>query len=189
MVVQEHNVPRNMFGTDLSGTARCRSEREVKALANFQRERSDTDFGDEFPSFDLTERSWHTVFVLPGGNTRIRIGTPDAFMGIADPHRRTASVDEAAEDRTSLVIVLRRRLDNVNRHFKRKAAAVFNDDAALTLLATLYENVVVETEEFDFCEHGRSLAKLAAANFCEVGANGIFITESGQRFIDNINAP
>ena len=83
---------------------------------------------------------------------------------------------------------LQRRLDNVNRHFRRKAAAVFNDDDALTLLATLYESVVVETEDFDFCQQGRALAKLAAANFAEVGANGIFITESGQRFIDNINA-
>ena len=83
---------------------------------------------------------------------------------------------------------LKRRLDNANRHFRRKAAAVFNDDAALTLLATLYERVVVTTEDFDFCQQGRALAKLAAANFAEVGANGIFITESGQRFIDNINA-
>lgn len=87
-----------------------------------------------------------------------------------------------------LVKSLKRRLNDANRHFRRKAAAVFNDDAALTLLATLYESVVVETEDFDFCEHGRSLAKLAAANFCEIGSNGIFITESGQRFIDNINA-
>lgn len=83
---------------------------------------------------------------------------------------------------------LKRRLDNANRHFRRKAAAVFNDDDALTLLATLYESVVVTTKDFDFCQHGRALAKLAAANFAEVGANGIFITESGQRFIDNINA-
>lgn len=83
---------------------------------------------------------------------------------------------------------LKRRLDNANRHFRRKAAAVFNDDDALTLLATLYESVVITTEDFNFCQDGRALAKLAAANFAEVGANGIFITESGQRFIDNINA-
>lgn len=83
---------------------------------------------------------------------------------------------------------LKRRLDNANRYFRRKAAAVFNDRAAMDLLETLYKYVVVATEEFNFCEDGRALAKLAAANFAEIGANGIFITESGQRFIDNINA-
>ena len=51
----------------------------------------------------------------------------------------------------------------------------------------MYSNVVVETDEFDFCQHGRALAKLTAASFCEVGANSIYITEPGQRFIDNIN--
>ena len=51
----------------------------------------------------------------------------------------------------------------------------------------MYSNVVVETDDFDFCQHGRALAKLTAANFCEVGANSIYITEPGQRFIDNIN--
>ena len=30
------------------------------------------------------------------------------------------------------------------------------------------------------------MAKLTAANFCEVGANVIYITESGQRFIASI---
>ena len=79
------------------------------------------------------------------------------------------------------------RLDRANRHFRRKVGAVFNDDDAVRLLAQMYSEMVVETSDFNFCEHGRSLAKLTAANFCEVGANGIYITGRGQRFIESLN--
>ena len=82
---------------------------------------------------------------------------------------------------------LRTRLANVNDHFKRKAAEVINDEDALGLLCLIYESIVVNIAEFDACEHGVSLSKLTAANFCEVGAEVIHITESGRRFIDSIN--
>ena len=81
---------------------------------------------------------------------------------------------------------LRQRLENANRHFRRKAAEVFTDDAALRLLATMYEDVIVDIPDFDLGKHGLSLAKLTAAHFCEIGANVIYITESGQRFIESI---
>lgn len=80
-----------------------------------------------------------------------------------------------------------RSLDRFNRHFRRKAAAVLNDESALRLLAAMYTRVVVETDDFDFGKHGYALAKLTAANFCEISANSIYITKPGQRFIDNIN--
>ena len=83
---------------------------------------------------------------------------------------------------------LRSRLDEVNRHFRRKAASVLNDDAALRLLAVLYSKKVVRTSDFDFCKDGRSLAKLTAAHFCEVGANGVYITDRGQRLIMSLSA-
>ena len=82
---------------------------------------------------------------------------------------------------------LQSRLDDVTRHFRRKAASVLNDDAALRLLAEMYSKKVVETSEFDFCRDGRSLAKLTAAHFCEVGANGIYITERGYRYFNFLN--
>ena len=82
---------------------------------------------------------------------------------------------------------LQARLDEVNMHFRRKAASVLNDDAALRLLAMLYSKTVVETSDFDFCKDGRSLAKLTAAHFCEVGANGIYIADRGQRLINSLN--
>ena len=75
-------------------------------------------------------------------------------------------------------------LDDMNRHFRRKAASVINDGASLRLLAEMYSKKVVETSEFDFCRDGRSLAKLTAAHFCEVGVNGIYITDRGYRFFD-----
>jgi hypothetical protein len=83
---------------------------------------------------------------------------------------------------------LRSRLDEVHRHFRRKAASVLNDDAALRLLAVLYSKTVVRTADFDFCKDGRSLAKLTAAHFCEVGANGVYITDRGQRLIRSLSA-
>ena len=114
-------------------------------------------------------------------------GIIDAIAGL-DTARYSPAADVANPASEGLTAAdLHRRLDNFNRHFRRKAAAVLNDEAALRLLAAMYSNVVVETDEFDFCQHGRALAKLAAANFCEIGANSIYITESGQRFIDNIN--
>ena len=82
---------------------------------------------------------------------------------------------------------LRQRLANANSFFQRKASEVLTDEAALKLLAAMYQDVVVNISEFDACNNGISLAKLTAANFCEIGANVIYITEAGQRFIDSIN--
>ena len=81
---------------------------------------------------------------------------------------------------------LRRRLANVNNYFALKADEVLIDEPSLGLLAKLHEAVVVEISEFDACENGIALARLTAANFCEVGANVIYITEAGQRFVDSI---
>ena len=133
---------------------------------------------------------------VPGAGWEVQYGRPPEELKFHMDRQRERQRSESFGSRSSGVWVFRfqsredlqRRLDNVNRHFRRQAAAVFNDDDALNLLATLYESVVVATEDFNFCRDGRALAKLAAANFAEVGANGIFITESGQRFIENINA-
>ena len=82
---------------------------------------------------------------------------------------------------------LRHRLDSANKHFRRKAADVLGDENAVVLLADLYQSSSVRIKDFDACQHGIALAKLAAANFCEVGANLIYITEAGQSFIESIN--
>ncbi len=81
---------------------------------------------------------------------------------------------------------LRHRLANANDHYRRKASEVYNDKAALGLLREMYTDVVVNISDFDACETGIPLAKLTAANFCEVGAKVIYITEAGQRFIDSL---
>ena len=82
---------------------------------------------------------------------------------------------------------LRQRLENANAYFRWKAAEVFEDESAVRLLAKLYESVIIEFSDFDSCEDGVSLAKLTAAAFCEFSSTGIYITESGQRFIESIN--
>ena len=88
--------------------------------------------------------------------------------------------------RVDFLADLQNRLEEVNRHFRRKIAAVVNDDAAVRLLASMYQDVVVETSDFNFSRDGRSLAKLTAAHFCEVGANGVYITDQGRRFVASL---
>ena len=82
--------------------------------------------------------------------------------------------------------ILRQRLENANGHFHRKASEVLNDEAALRLLESMHRRVFVEIPDFDSGRDGISLAKLTAANFCEVGANTIYITEAGQKFVESI---
>ena len=81
---------------------------------------------------------------------------------------------------------LRQRLDNANDHFRRKASEVFNDEAAMRLLTAMYRDVVVEVSDFDSGLNGLAMARLTAANFCEIGANVIYITDAGQRFMNSI---
>ena len=83
---------------------------------------------------------------------------------------------------------LQLRLDNVNRHFHKKAATVYGDEDSMRLLVRLYQEVVINIVDFDSCKDGIPLAKLTAANFAEVGATVIYITEAGQLFIDSIKS-
>ena len=81
---------------------------------------------------------------------------------------------------------LQQRIDNANAYFRRKAAEVCTDEVALRLLAVLYQDRVIDLADCDAGQQGVPLAKLTAANFCEVGTKVIYITESGQRFVESI---
>ena len=102
--------------------------------------------------------------------------------------RRVAYPNRRKENDADPVKTLRQRLDNANNHFRKKAAAVFGDEDAVRLLARLYQAVIVDIADFDARKDGVSLAKLTAANFCEIGAKSIYITEAGQNFIDALNS-
>ena len=101
------------------------------------------------------------------------------------PRHLRSRGSRGAKPRTS---ELRTRLDNANRHFRRKAAAVLRDKEAVLLLATLYKKSNIRLEDFDVCTHGIALAKLSAANFCEIGSESIYITMAGREFIYSIAA-
>ena len=161
------------------------SEREYERLSEMLAYRNAIVHGFAVKDFDA-ER---TKKLIAAAKKLLRAGIASERAGgeYAGRVDLLGSLEPSTAEDSVAAANLRRRLDNFNRHFRRKAAAVLNDDAALRLLAAMYSNVVVETDEFDFCKHGRALAKLTAANFCEIGANSIYITESGQRFIDNIN--
>lgn len=81
---------------------------------------------------------------------------------------------------------LRVRLDNANRHFRRKATAVLRDKDAVVLLATLYKQSNLRLDKLDICASGISLAKLAAADFCDIGSESIYITLAGREFIESV---
>ena len=80
----------------------------------------------------------------------------------------------------------RQRLAIANDYFHRKATEVFNDKSALQLLEKMRRDVVWDIADFDACQYGITLAKLTAANFAEVGAKVIYITEAGQRFMKSV---
>lgn len=82
---------------------------------------------------------------------------------------------------------LRQRLTNANNHFRRKAAEVLGDEDAVMLLANLYQQSSINRGDLDVCPRGLALAKLTAANFCEIGATVVYITEAGQSFIESLD--
>lgn len=81
---------------------------------------------------------------------------------------------------------LRQRLENANAHFRRKAGQVLDDADAMQFLDDLYNSVVVDIPDTEISKAGICLAKLTAANFCEVGGNVVYITYSGRRFVESI---
>ena len=107
------------------------------------------------------------------------ISNPERLFGGNLTSRRSGRIDSTSD--------LRDRLTNANNHFRKKAADVLGDDDAVLLLSRLYHESSIKHSDFDACQHGISLAKLSAANFCEIGANFIYITEAGQGFIESID--
>ena len=97
------------------------------------------------------------------------------------------SVERSRVRRHTVIKDVRERLKNANNHFRRKAAEVLGDEEAVLLLANLYRNSNIQLEDFDACRDGIALARLTAANFCEIGARVIYITEAGQGFIESID--
>ena len=110
--------------------------------------------------------------VLPGMYT-------EGFISFLEPHQhgfRTVPSDNVHD-----------RLKSVNKHFQRKAADVLGDEDAVWLLVNLYQLSSINIADIDVCRDGISLARLTAANFCEIGANSVYITEAGQGFIESID--
>ena len=81
---------------------------------------------------------------------------------------------------------LRQRLNSANAYFRRKATEVLTDDNAIRLMAVLYQEAVIDREQFHDGERGVALAKLAAAGFCEIGVTAVWITGAGHRFMASL---
>ena len=105
---------------------------------------------------------------------------------VSDPHHHPPVRSLSRRTISDSMSNLRFRLDRANRHFRQKAAAVLRDKNAVLLLAALYKQSNMRAEEFDTCAHGISLAKLAAADFCDIGSESIYITIAGREFIESI---
>ena len=105
---------------------------------------------------------------------RIPLLAPQSLPAVQEPPPSDPTAD------------LQRRLDNANAHFRRKAAEVLTDDSAVRLMAVLYQDGLVELADFNNRQLGIPLAKIAAAGFCEIGANAICITQSGQNSVGSL---
>ena len=81
---------------------------------------------------------------------------------------------------------LESRLKNVNDYFTRKASEVTVNQEALNLMSELYINIHIEIEKLDFGKYGIPLALLTAANFAQVGAAIIYITDAGYNYINSL---
>ena len=156
---------------------------EIQTKAMYRHQWQDTVgaiYSDHVEPTPWVDTKLDQVIVNPAPSYRERITEPRIYLA----WRRHSAIHQGGAG--SSTEGLRQRLANANSYFHRKASEVLADDAALKLLAALYQDVVVEISEFDVCKNGISLAKLTAANFAEIGGNVIYITEAGQRFIDSI---
>ena len=124
-----------------------------------------------WPDTEVRSETTHWRYELLGGG-----GEPVTLATQLDAPPLGQYLIDSAEE-------LRHRLANANDYFRRKASEVLNDDLSLRLLATLYQATVVNISELDTCEYGIALSKLTAANFCEIGADVIYITKAGRQFI------
>lgn len=115
-----------------------------------------------------------------------------------DPHGKLVDAKFVSELRTRLIAHdfedgdkvthnLQTRLENANSFFHRKAAEVLTDELAVEFLAELFEKKSINIEEVDLTRYAIAVSRVAAANFCEVGAGIIWITDAGWRFIDAID--
>ena len=86
------------------------------------------------------------------------------------------------------IVELEERLANANDLFKRKAAEVLDDKLAVILLAKLYPYGSLDIGYLDLLHYKYEipLARLTAANFAEIGASVIWITEAGEAFIESL---
>ena len=94
------------------------------------------------------------------------------------PGQRLKLVDPEHEDQLQV------RLENANQHFRRLAAEVLDDQEALRLLARFHQEGSIESTLL--LDQAIPLAMLTAANFCQVGANLIYITDPGIRFVNSL---
>ena len=133
-------------------------------------------------------RQWTAVLLLPG-NTRkeaIRNLIASQYSGVAYQVPECQMLDTAmTPDEIRETLTIGQRAAAAEGFFRRKAHATWLDEDAMALLQDLNQQIVVETDGFDFAHDSIALAKLTAAHFAEIGAKSIWITERGMRFANH----
>ena len=85
---------------------------------------------------------------------------------------------------------LTQRLSATNNYFGRRASEVLTNEAAVRLIARMFEDKVMDKDKLDLGGDGEAFALLNGAAFCEIGANVYYITDAGMRFVqDLLDAP
>ena len=132
------------------------------------------------PSWDTGENEW-TQFEHDYRQHRVTVSYKSTDQ------MQLFSFSEGVVESSYVQAGLRSKLDRVTRYFKRKIAAVLNDEEAVQLLSELHESRLIEKKDIDPSKHCFPLSKLTAANLCEIGSDIVYITPSGKRLIDSID--
>ena len=132
------------------------------------------------PSWDTEENEW-TQLEHVYGQHRVTVSYKSTDQ------MQLFSFSEGVVESSYVNAGLRSKLNRVIRYFKRKTAAVLNDEDALQLLSELHESKLIEKKDIDPSKHCFPLSKLTAANLCEIGSNIVYITPNGKRLIDSID--
>ena len=83
---------------------------------------------------------------------------------------------------------LQESLDSANRLFQDRATEVLNDPLSIELLVGLHHVATIQLELIDTVRYALPLAKLTAANFCRIGVNDIWVTDTGNDFIKSLES-
>ena len=132
---------------------------------------------------DLMNEQWHALLgqdTLDYSPIRERESIVDWARGLPEP--MASDIAEAMNVSSPEPTTKGPPRKNANLYFRRKTSEVMGDKDSKALLCEMYDSLVVDRDTFD--ARGQALARLTAANLCEIGAKVVHITIDGCRLVE-----